>query len=108
MRETTTVCSKPQLGRALLARAFAAGVSCAWVTAEGVYGADYGLRRVIGAWVDDYDTARPHSSLAYKTPAQYVEHFTATGWRAEPSYSVAQRASRLLILRREASQSPRL
>lgn len=29
-------------------------------------------RQVIGAWVDDYNTARPHSSLGYKTPADYA------------------------------------
>lgn len=39
-------------------------------------------RQAMGAWVDDYNTARPHSSLAYKTPAQYAHHFTATGQRA--------------------------
>jgi transposase InsO family protein len=39
-------------------------------------------RQVIGAWVDDYNTARPHSSLAYKTPAAYADHLTATGQRA--------------------------
>ena len=36
-------------------------------------------RQVIGAWVADYNTARPHSSLGYKTPAAYAEHLTATG-----------------------------
>src|SRR5829696_5580160 len=30
--------TKPQLGRALLAHAFAAGVPCAWVTADSIYG----------------------------------------------------------------------
>jgi hypothetical protein len=39
--------TKPRLGRALLAHAFAAGVRCAWVTVDGVYGANYGLRRFI-------------------------------------------------------------
>jgi len=29
-------------------------------------------RQLIGAWVTDYNTARPHSSLDYKTPAAYV------------------------------------
>jgi putative transposase len=29
-------------------------------------------RRLIGAWVADYNTARPHSSLGYKTPAAYA------------------------------------
>ena len=28
--------------------------------------------RLIGAWVADYNTARPHSSLGYKTPAAYA------------------------------------
>ena len=26
-------------------------------------------RQLISAWIADYNTARPHSSLAYKTPA---------------------------------------
>ncbi len=29
-------------------------------------------RQIIGAWADDYNTARPHSSLGYKTPAAYA------------------------------------
>jgi putative transposase len=29
-------------------------------------------RRLIGAWVADYNTARPHSSLGYKTPVAYA------------------------------------
>lgn len=36
-------------------------------------------RQVIEAWVADYNTARPHSSLAYKTPAAFAAHLTATG-----------------------------
>jgi SRSO17 transposase len=36
---------KPQPGRALLACAFAADMPCASVTADSIYGADYGLRR---------------------------------------------------------------
>jgi putative transposase len=34
-------------------------------------------RRLIGAWVTDYNTARPHSSLGYKTPASYAGTLTA-------------------------------
>lgn len=30
-------------------------------------------RRIIEAWRLEYNTARPHSSLGYKTPAEYVE-----------------------------------
>jgi putative transposase len=39
-------------------------------------------RQVIGAWIADYNTTRPHSSLAYRTPAAYAAHLTATGPRA--------------------------
>jgi putative transposase len=34
-------------------------------------------RQVITAWAADYNTARPHSSLGYKTPAAYAGHLTA-------------------------------
>ncbi len=34
-------------------------------------------RQLIGAWVIDYNTARPHSSLGYKTPAAYAGTLTA-------------------------------
>jgi putative transposase len=39
-------------------------------------------REVIDAWVADYNTVRPHSSLAYKTPTAYAAHLTAIGPRA--------------------------
>src|SRR5690349_4649053 len=39
-------------------------------------------RQIISAWVADYNTRRPHSSLGYKTPAAYADHLTATGHRA--------------------------
>jgi putative transposase len=38
-------------------------------------------RQVIGAWADDYNTARPHSALGYRTPAAYAATLTATGAR---------------------------
>src|SRR6476660_3291988 len=34
-------------------------------------------RKLIGAWITDYNTARPHSSLGYKTPAAYAGTLTA-------------------------------
>src|SRR5437016_9140011 len=46
-------------------------------------------RRMISTWVEDYNTARPHSSLGYKTPAFYAEHLTATGHHAAPPTSSA-------------------
>jgi putative transposase len=39
-------------------------------------------RLLINAWVADYNAARPHSSLGYKTPAAFAEHLTATGHHA--------------------------
>lgn len=34
-------------------------------------------RQLIGAWAADYNTARPHSSLGYKTPVAYAGTLTA-------------------------------
>ena len=39
-------------------------------------------RQIIAAWVTDYNTTRPHSSLGYKTPVAHADHLTATGHRA--------------------------
>ena len=41
-------------------------------------------RSIIAAWVEDYNTTRPHSSLAYQTPAAYAGKFAATGYHAAP------------------------
>jgi SRSO17 transposase len=42
-----TCIPKPTLGKQLLARAFAAGVQAAWVTADSIYGGDTKLRRYL-------------------------------------------------------------
>jgi putative transposase len=36
-------------------------------------------RTVIAEWVEDYNTSRPHSALAYQTPAAFAAKLTATG-----------------------------
>ncbi len=36
------------------------------------------MRQLISAWVADYNTASPHSSLGYKTPATYAGTLTAS------------------------------
>lgn len=35
-------------------------------------------RKLMGTWAADYNSARPHSSLGYKTPAADAEHLTAS------------------------------
>ncbi len=47
--EAVAFTTKPKLGRAMLDRALAAGVPCAWVAADSVYGADSTLRRWLQA-----------------------------------------------------------
>ena len=47
--EGTAFATKIQLARAMLTRAFAAGVPAAWVTGDEVYGSDWKLRR----WLED-------------------------------------------------------
>ena len=39
-------------------------------------------RKVIAAWIEDYNTSRPHSALNYQTPAAFAAKLTATGLRA--------------------------
>ena len=43
-------------------------------------------RKLIGAWITDYNTARPHSSLGYQTPTAY-----AAGLRTARDHHAAQR-----------------
>ncbi len=42
------------------------------------FGLDH-ARSAIAEWKEDFNTARPHSSLGYQTPAAYAEVLTATG-----------------------------
>jgi putative transposase len=42
------------------------------------FGLDH-ARSAITEWIHDYNTARPHSSLNYRTPAAFAEVLTATG-----------------------------
>jgi putative transposase len=39
-------------------------------------------RKAIAEWVEDYNTTRPHSALAYQTPAAFAAKLTATGLHA--------------------------
>ena len=37
------------------------------------------VREKIAAWVDDYNTGRPHSALGYATPAAFAAHLKKQG-----------------------------
>jgi transposase InsO family protein len=52
------------------------------------FGLDH-ARSAISEWVEDYNTARPHSSLGYQTPAAFAEIIAATGSHAMPAEGVA-------------------
>jgi SRSO17 transposase len=74
--------TKPQLGCALLAHAFGAGVPCAWVTADSIYGADYGLRRFIEQHGRGYVLAVTSAQrLALKPVADWLEDVPARAWQ---------------------------
>ena len=48
-------------------------------------------RQKLAAWVEDYNTRRPHSSIGYQTPAAYAAHLNATGRPAAQFESSAGR-----------------
>src|ERR1051325_7990223 len=78
----TVFATKPQLGRQMLARAFAAGVPCRWVTGDNVYGADYALRRSIEKSGRGYVLAvTSRQRLGFKTVADWLENLPAGTWR---------------------------
>ena len=78
----TVFATKPQLGRQMLARAFAAGVPCRWVTGDSVYGADYALRRSTEKSGRGYVLAvTSRQRLGFKTVADWLEDVPASGWQ---------------------------
>jgi SRSO17 transposase len=78
----TAFATKPQLGRQMLARAFAAEVPCRWVTGDSVYGADYALRRCIESGGRGYVLAvTSRQRLGFKTVADWLEDVPGNGWQ---------------------------
>src|SRR5690349_2490110 len=78
----TRFATKPQLGRQMLARAFAAGVPCRWVTGDSVYGADDALRRSIERNGRGYVLAvTSRQRLGFKTVADWLEDVPRNGWQ---------------------------
>src|SRR3954447_25043903 len=80
--EEVTFATKPQLGRQMLTRAFAADLPCRWVTGDSVYGADYALRRCIEKSGRGYVLAvTSRQRLGFKTVADWLEDVPAGSWR---------------------------
>jgi len=78
----TAFATKPQLGRQMLTRAFAAGVPCRWVTGDSVYGADYALRRSIERVGRGYVLAVTRTQrLGFKTVADWLEDVPSGAWQ---------------------------
>jgi SRSO17 transposase len=80
--EAVAFATKPQLGRQMLERAFAAGVPCAWVTGDSVYGADSALRRAIETSGRGYVLAVTSAQhLGGKPVCDWLEDVPARAWR---------------------------
>src|SRR5919202_488540 len=80
--ENTVFATKPQLGRQMLTRAFAADVPCRWVTGDSVYGADYALRRCIEKNGRGYLLAvTSRQRLGFKTVADWLEDVPSNAWQ---------------------------
>lgn len=52
------------------------------------FGIDH-ARNAISEWRQDFNTARPHSSLGYQTPAAFARTLTATAPHASPNKGFA-------------------
>jgi SRSO17 transposase len=80
--ETITFRTKPELGRAMLERAFAAGVPCAWVVGDSVYGRDHRLRRSIAPHGRGYvlEVSRDQQ-LGFKRVETWAAEFAPEAWQ---------------------------
>ncbi len=80
--EEVSFITKPKLGQAMLKRAFAAGVPCAWVVSDSLYGADHQMRRLIEANGRGYVLAVTSAQrLGLKPVEDWLEDVPAKGWR---------------------------
>ena len=87
--------TKPELARAMLERAFAAGVPCAWVAGDSVYGSDHRLRRSI--------VQQGRGYVLEVTSAQRLGFKRVDAWAAEFAPEAWQRLSA-----GEGAKGPRL
>ena len=80
--EAVAFATKPKLGRAMLARALDAGVPCAWVAGDSVYGSDSALRRFIERRGRGYVLAVTGAQrLGRKPVADWLDDVPADGWQ---------------------------
>src|SRR5919199_442632 len=80
--ETITFRTKPELGRIMLERAFAAGVPCAWVVGDSVYGRDHRLRRSIVPHGRSYVLEVTGAQrLGFKPVAAWAAEFAPGAWQ---------------------------
>lgn len=79
--EAVAFATKPKLGLAMLERALDAGVPCAWVAADSVYGADSALRQALVRRRIGYVLAVTSGQrLLPGTVSDWVEEVPADGW----------------------------
>ena len=80
--EAVTFTTKPKLGRIMLERALTAGVPCAWVVGDSVYGADHTLRRCVEQRGRGYVLAVTSTQrLGLKPVEDWLEDVPAKAWR---------------------------
>ena len=73
--------TKPKQGQAMLKLAFAAGVPCAWVVSDSLYGADYQTRRLVEVHGRGYVLAVTSvQRLGLKPVEDWLEDVPAKGW----------------------------
>ena len=74
--------TKPKLGQEMLKRAFEAGVPCAWVVGDSLYGADHQTRRLVEAHGRGYVLAVTSAQrLGFKPVEDWLEDVPARGWK---------------------------
>lgn len=79
--EAVAFATKPKLGLAMLERALDAGVPCAWVAADSVYGADSALRHALVRRRIGYVLAVTSGQRLFPgTVSDWVEEVPAAGW----------------------------
>jgi SRSO17 transposase len=73
--------TKPKQGQAMLKRAFAAGVPCAWVVSDSLYGVDSQTRRLVEAHGRGYVLAVTSAQrLGLKPVEEWLGDVPAKGW----------------------------